>query len=493
MAFPDWVKKQKKQGCEIKEINGHYYMYERKSAYDPARKKSKKVTGAYLGKVTPDGIVPPKKKVDGPVLSLEFGATAFLAGLSGDLLASLRERFDDGTASRVWAMAAMRLVQGCPFGRIDVRYEASWMSRFLPGLSLSAASIARLLDNVGGNRDACARFMRDAMPPSQCLLVDGTGTVSRSDGMNRAMPGHSSTHGFLPQVNQVYVVSVSDSGTTPVFYRNAAGNVPDVTALELTMLDAGIEKATLVADSGFASGGNFNLLSGLGLDYVVPLKRNTAEVDLGGIAYEELFAYHGRAISAHSETKAEYRICVFRDEKMRAKEMGDFLSRKEKSNAAAERKKGFDPGKDLIDVSASTKEKLPSFGTIILRTTMREGSAQSIYELYKVRWEIEQLFDTLRNTLGADESHMHDDTGFEAWTFINHISLIMACRTLSLIREKKKSKTLSLAGLFDMLSHVHAVRVAGEWRLAEVVGKTKDMLVDLGIVLDLETDLLPKS
>jgi hypothetical protein len=26
MAFPDWEKKQKKQGCEIKEINGHYYI-----------------------------------------------------------------------------------------------------------------------------------------------------------------------------------------------------------------------------------------------------------------------------------------------------------------------------------------------------------------------------------------------------------------------------------------------------------------------------------
>ena len=145
---------------------------------------------------------------------------------------------------------------------------------------------------------------------------------------------------------------------------------------------------------------------------------------------------------------------------MRAKEMADFISRKEKSNAAAERRKSFDPEKDLVDVSAAGLERISSFGVIVLRTSVMEGNAQAVYELYKIRWESEQLFDTLRNTLGADESHMRDDTGVEAWTFINHISLIMACRTLSLLRKKKMSKNTSLAGLMDMLSNIHAVRVA---------------------------------
>jgi transposase len=493
MAFPEWVEKQKRQGCEIKCINGKYYMYERKSAYDPVRKKSKKVTGAYLGAVTPDGIVVPKKRIDKPILSLEHGATAFLAGLSTDLLSALYDHFDDDVAQRVWAMSLLRLVNECPFRRIDARYEASWMSRLLPSLSMSPPSITRLLDVVGGSRRACAGFMRSTMAPSEYLLVDGTGTVSRSCGMDGAMPGHSSKHGFLPQVNQIYVVSMSDGGAMPVFYRNAAGNVPDVTALELTLADAGIENATLVADAGFASGVNFGLLDEADIKYVIPLKRNTAEIDLGKTEYEELFTYHDRAISAHSEQKDGYRICVFRDEKMRAKEMGDFLGRKEKGNASAGLKKGFDPSKDLVDVSAAGIERLPTFGTIIFRTTVPGGNAKDIYALYKTRWEIEQLFDTLRNTLGADESYMQDDTGFEAWTFINHISLVIACRVLSLIRKKKKSKDISLAGLMDMLSHVHAVSVADEWRLAEIVGKTKTMLSDLGITLDLRADIVPKS
>ena len=495
MELPDWVEKQKKTGYEIKPIRGHYYMYERKSAWDPVRKKAKKVTGAYVGKVTPEGVVPPKKKLDpdAPVFSMEYGATSFLAGLSGDLLPALRERFSDDVAGRIWAIAALRLMAPCPMNRISSRYESSWMSKALPGLALSPSSITRLLDFVGRSRRECAAFMRDAMPPAPYLLIDGTGAVSRSEGMLRAMPGHSTTHGYVPQVNQVYILALSEGGSFPAFYRNVAGNIPDVTAFNLTVNDAGIEKATVVADAGFASADNFEMLDECGLEYIVPLRRNTTEIALESVEYEGVFDYHHRAIMAHSEEKDGYRICVFRDEKLRAEEMADFVGRKEKANAKAEQKKSFDPERDLLDVAAETKEKIHSFGTIILRTSIIGCDARKIYETYKLRWEIEQLFDTMRNTLEADASFMHDDPGFEAWTFINHVSLIMACRVLAMIREKKMSKDWSLAGMMDHLSRIHAVQVAGEWRLAEVIKKTKKMLDIFSIKLDLDADLIPKS
>ena len=41
----------------------------------------------------------------------------------------------------------------------------------------------------------------------------------------------------------------------------------------------------------------------------------------------------------------------------------------------------------------------------------------------------------------------------------------------------------------DNLSRVHAVQIADERRLAEVVGKTKAMLGDLSINIDLKTNL----
>jgi transposase len=306
------------------------------------------------------------------------------------------------------------------------------------------------------------------------------------------MPGHSKKNGYIPQVNQVYILAVSEGGGMPAFYRNVAGNIPDVTAFSLTVTDADIENATVVADAGFASEDNFGQFAECDLDYIVPLKRNTTEIDLGSVTFEGVFDYHHRAILAHSDEKDGYRVCVFRDEKLRAEEMADFVGRKEKANATAESKRGFDPARDLLDVAGDTNARMHTFGTIILRTSIMDCDARKIYETYKLRWEIEQLFDTMRNTLEADASFMRDDPGFEAWTFINHLSLIMACRVLAIIRERKLSKDWSLAGMMDHLSRIHAVQIAGQWRLAEVIKKTKKMLDRFSIALDLDADLIPK-
>jgi transposase len=493
MAFPYWVERQKKKGFEIKNIRGHYYMYRLKSKWDPVRKKARKVTGEYIGKVTPDGVVPKKKHMaaDSPVFSVEFGASSFLCELSADILHALREHFEDSVAECVFTSSILRLISPCPLKRIDHRYESSWMSRIIPGLALSPSSITGLLDIIGNDRRACAAFMRETMSPSPYILIDGTGTISRSEKIFRAMPGHSKKNGYIPQVNQVYVVSASGNGSAPAFYRNVAGNVPDVTAFSLTVHDAGIENAVVVADAGFASGDNFDMLSDAGLDYIVPLRRNTAEADVCKIEYENIFNYHHRPIFAHSETKDGYRICVFRDEKLRSDEMADAIGRVEKANATAAEKKSFDPGKDLRDVTFETKKRMASFGTVVMRTSLMEEDTKKIYETYKIRWEIEQLFDTMRNTIGQDASFMRDDHGFEAWSFINHVTLMIACRVLAVIRTHDKSKDWSLAGVLDHLSRIHAVQVADEWRLAEVVGKTKKMCEELSINLDLNADLLP--
>jgi transposase len=486
MAFPDWVEKQKKTGFEIKYIRGQYYMYKLKSKWDPNRGKAKKVSGEYIGKVTPEGIVPKRKRIaaDAPVYALEYGATAFISPLAADILCALENCFPDNVAERIFAAAMLRLISHCPFCRLGDRYESSWMSRILPGLALSPASVTGLLNTVGGNRSACAAFMRGTMGTSPYYLIDGTKTVSASSGVLRAMPGHSKTKGFPPQINQVYIMAMSGRGGAPAFYRNVAGNVPDVSALKLTLEDAGIEDATFIGDTGFASGDNFTLFAESGVDYIVPLKRNTTEVRLGDIAFTDVFSYHHRTIWAHSEKKDGYRICVFRDEKLRGDEMTDFVERAEKANTTTKSKKSFVPGRDALrNVSEETALKASGFGTIVVRTSLTDAAPQKIYEAYKFRWEIEQLFDTMRNVCKNDMSYMHNDTGFEAWSFIGHVTLMVACRILALLKEKKMSKEWSLAGVLDHLARIYAVRIADEWKVAETTKKTRELVDKLGFEL----------
>jgi transposase len=496
MAFPDWVEKQKQRGFEIKCIRGQYYMYKLKSKWDPSRGKAKKVSGEYIGKVTPEGIVPKQKRIaaDAPVYALEYGATTFVSSLAADVLCTLENCFPNTAAEHIFVAAMLRLISPCPFCRLGDRYETSWMSKTFPGLALSPASITGLLDMVGANRSACAAFMRETMGTSPYYLIDGTRTVSASNGILRAMPGHSRTKRFLPQINQVYIMAMSERGGVPAFYRNVAGNIPDVSALKLTLEDAGIGSATFIGDTGFASGDNFTLFVKSGVDYIVPMKRNTTEVRLKDISFIEVFAYHHRTIWAYSEEKGDYRICVFRDEKLRSDEMTDFVERVEKANATTVAKKSFVPGRDALrNVSEETAHKASEFGTIIIRTSLMDIALQKIYEAYKFRWEIEQLFDTMRNVCENDTSYMHDDIGFEAWSFIGHITLMVACRILVLLKEKKMSKKWSLSGILDHLARIYAVKIADEWKIAETTKKTRELVDKLGVELSFDSAYLPNN
>lgn len=62
MAIPDKIKSLKPTeygAVEIREISGHYYVYEISSKWDPVKQKAKKVTGKTIGKITEqDGFIP---------------------------------------------------------------------------------------------------------------------------------------------------------------------------------------------------------------------------------------------------------------------------------------------------------------------------------------------------------------------------------------------------------------------------------------------------
>jgi transposase len=490
MVFPEWVEKHKKVGYEIKKINDRYYMYKRKSRWDKEKKKSVKVTGEYIGVVTPDGIKPRKQKLNEnePVFSMEYGATTFIESIAKEEREILGKHFEKKIADQIWAVSISRLISPCPFRRVEEHYKTSWMSEITPNLPLSKSSITNLIDYVGNNRAKCAAYMRDTLQPAPYLLIDGSRVTSKSEGILRALPGHNKNNKYLPQMNQIHIATISESGNCmPGFYRNVSGNTPDISAFELTLEDAGVEEGIIIADNGFASTANFEELEDpeLSLKYIIPLKRNTQEVDLTEIQFEDYFTYHNRGISAHTDDKGGYRVYTFRDAYMYAKEFSDSISRAEKANDSAMKRKNFDPDKDLRDVSAKTKEIENKFGTIVLRTNILDKSPSDIYGLYKIRWDIEQLFKTLRNTCEQDASYMQDDAGFEAWSFFAHITISVACKILAKLRELHLIKNWSLEALLDHLSRIHVVQVGGQWRIAETTKKTKDLVDSLGFKLEL--------
>jgi hypothetical protein len=488
MSFPDWVEAQKKQGYEIKKIGNRYYMYERKSRWDKVRKKSVKVTGEYIGVVTPEGIIPRKERYDvtEPILSKEYGATAFVNYIAGDILESLSKHFDNKTAKMIWVVSVLRLIAPIPFQLIEEYYQASWMSKILPDLPLSKPSITDLMERVGKNRESCAAFMRHTLQPAPYIIIDRSRVTSKSKAVYLPLPHHNKNKQILSQIIQKYMVTVSELGVCmPGFYLNVAGNMPDISAYEFILEDAGVNDGIVLADDCFAPGWNSERLEVPNhyLKYIVPLKHNTQEVNLVTIEFEEHFFYHGSEISAHTEDKNGYRICVFRDVFVYAKEFNDRILRIKKINAADKTERNFHTNEDLHDISVEPKEHEDNFG-IIIRTNIMHTPASYIYQIYNTYREIEFMFNTLRNTCEQDACYMQSDAGFEAWTFFNHVTMMCASRIIALLRENNLLKDWSQEGLLDHLSSIHKVLIADEWRITETTKKVQELILSLGFNLN---------
>ena len=90
------------KNTEIKKIGNNWYLYERFSKYDPTIKRSRKVPGRCLGKITPDGLIATKRRLtpaERPAAVLEetveVGASLFMWKRTEDLRKRLQVHFHD--------------------------------------------------------------------------------------------------------------------------------------------------------------------------------------------------------------------------------------------------------------------------------------------------------------------------------------------------------------------------------------------------------------
>jgi hypothetical protein len=119
----DWVKKiveeeRKKRNIplEAKLLNGNYYLYRSTSRYDRITRKAVKVSD-YIGRITKDGITEKGKDTRS---IYEYGNSALVHSLSGDLIARLQKYFPDRW-SDLYALSVVRLMDPVPLKSVKDR------------------------------------------------------------------------------------------------------------------------------------------------------------------------------------------------------------------------------------------------------------------------------------------------------------------------------------------------------------------------------------
>ncbi|HAJ93417.1 MAG TPA: hypothetical protein DCM41_00850 [Synergistaceae bacterium] len=472
MAYPEWVLKHKAKGTQINCVNGHYYLYEVSSVWNKEKGRAQKITKAYLGTITEEGLIPPGTTRDlklSNAASLnhkEFGASQYLQDISGDIIASLKDQFPD-VWQQIITVSFLRTMYRAPFKRMEHYYTHSFVSEFYQKQQMSGKSISALLRDLGARRENICAFMRKFVGQSSHLFFDATSIFSESGEMDINRIGYNSKRIFTPQISLLYAFA-KDKGE-PAYYRILPGKIRDVSAFGIAVKESGINNAVVVADKGFGSEKNFTILEGSGVEYIIPLRRSSSFFDRSVIktgdksSFDGRFIFRDRLVCYYSRSVGNGRtVHTFVDEDLRSREACDY-------------QKSID-----ADIEGYTPEgflqKQYDFGTIVMLSNMTIG-AKEIYDTYKQRADIEQSFDMLKDLLGQDSSYMQDEDAPEAWAFINHISLMLCYRLFRVIKDHGLTSKYSVEDLIEYLKSITKIKInGGEWITAKVSSKTAKLL-----------------
>lgn len=480
MAHPDWALKHKTKGTELRCIRGKYYLYKVSSFWDKKEKRTRKVTGEMVGRITKDdGLIlkgtkkPSKMQIMlQNVTTKEYGATTVLQQVSTDIIELLKEYFPQHWGELL-ALGINRLLYQAPLKNMEFFYRESFLSEHLPKLNLSKNTLTELMKELGDSKEKINNFLHKFIDGSKHLVFDTSNIISQSKGAEINQVGYNSERNFEPQVNLFYMFSIDKQ--MPVYYRIFPGNIHGINALKLCVIEAGIKNAIAIGDKGFCSQKNIELLQNSDLKYILPLKRDNTLIDYSKLksrnyeqAFDNHFFYNDRVVFYYElPVNSKQKVVVFYDPSLRLDEETNYLRRIEQQQEEYSMN-GY-------------KEKQLSFGTMAMITNMVDCHAKEIYEYYKSRMEVEVVFDMYKNLLQADRSYMHSDESIHAWVFINHIATLMYYKIFNLIKQHNLLSKISPKDLLMRLSRVTKLKINNNWHMAEINSKSQKLFKKLSL------------
>jgi transposase len=478
--YPKWVLKYKKPGIEIRCIRGKYYVYKVTSKWDPDIKRSRKITGEYLGRITEaEGFISVgsgrSKRQREEIKSVQVKENGFSCFINNNLRDNVKliEKHFGETWQTIVAISYGRLLYQSPLKNIGFHFGHSYLSEQLETIDLRGKNVGLFLKELGKQREKIVEYFKEYRRADDCILIDGTDIVSESRKMTKCKLAISKEGTYQSLINTMFIFSVGMD--TPIYYRLMPGNIKDVKSFKLCLRESGIKEATIIVDKGFYSKYNIEDLDIAGLKYIMPLKRDNKMINYDIIKsgnkgnYEGYFKYAGRYIWYYTIKQPDGKeIYVYLDDELKMEEEKDYLKRIDKEIEGYEIERFY--------------ERQKYFGSIALYTNNAEKvTAEQAYTLYKSRVEVENMIDTFKNVLESDRTYMQDEETLEGWMFVNHIAMQWYYSLHSLLLKNNLLKTYSVNDILEALKQIHKVKINGEWYKEEITHKTEELMNKLGI------------
>ena len=502
MSLPDWTRKHKEPRTEIKRIKNGFYKYEVAYPYSIERKRSVKKTIRLLGKITEkDGFIPSSKDtlrkaaVEPPAVDIKtFGVAALFEELMKEEAVSLANAFGPQNANQLLSFAMTRWAHQSPIKRAPLHHARDFISELRPAGQVTERSVSACLRRFGENRQKVVEWMKTLLPKAapgeqEFILMDSTSTPSASENLGVNAVGRGS--GAVPerQVRSMYIGSARLR--QPVYYRLVNGNITDVKSMALCVRESGVGRgAVCVADKGFYSAANIALLEEEGISHIIPLHRGNLLIDYGPLQEAGFkkraghFLWQDRVIWHYSYERDGRAMTTYLDETLMLREERDYLGRMA-THPETHTREGFD-------------EKSHRFGTLTLIHNLAPqpvsgggakasvaapatSLAQTVYESYKLRGEIEVMFDSYKNHLAADATHMRDRHVLEGWLFANFLAMIAHFRLMSRLRDAKLLSQYSPKDILELCKSIYKFKIKGQWQRSEITEKTRKLFARIKV------------
>ena len=489
---PDHIKAMKPPSSEVQLIKGHYYVYAVKARYDKETKRSYSDRQGCIGQIYESiGFVPNKKGAEGQVsVTKEYGATRAVLVLTKGLFEKVRQHFPSDFL-RIYVLSALKLLEkDLTAKRLGWAYERSALSLLLPEVHLSKNTVAEFMERLSLRRGNMVEFMRGFQGPGDgSIIFDGTSMLSAAKGNPYCEKGYSPGKKGATQVRQIYAF---ETGTRrPVYFNVVPGGVPGMSALITSFGELGLKNCVVVLDNGFFRDSNIkHMLATEGMRFILPLKNNTRLVKnehkpflaCKGVAGDS-FMYHRRFIHYRELACGKYPGCkvyVYYDEGRNKALEKERLKKAQMANGGA-------IPKELVQ---ALYEECKMLGVTMLLTNNSSGAEQTYLD-YKARWSIEELFDTMKNTLSFTMNYEAKYETQMGWAFVEFISLMMYYELNNVLTGTGLYKNYSVGDvLFDLKAIEQSNCSAdGVWRLANLTERRKELLATLGVTLEPVTKL----
>lgn len=463
VELPEWVLRHKKKGIAIDRKGNNYYAYRIHSEWDANKGRSKKISDEYLGKVTPDGILPPKHKRQKKVSSIiETGNVIYANRFAKTLIDPLKEFWPESWES-ILAAGVLKLVYREPLKRFSFRYNTCYAKQLWPNAHLSKNSLTKLLSMLGGEWSCQRSFFEDISRYETSMAIDLTHFFSDSDKIAWLESGYN-PQGISHKQLQLLMLWGMDT-QSPGFLKLLPGTGSASKNIILGIQESRFKNVTVVGDKAFYSADNIDWLEDAEIHHVLALRR-----DLSFLKYPATSKYKGHFIHRkNAQWWIEYnwgdrRIVQYLDKQIAADEESAFLRRVDEGNAT----------------NAAFQKARKRFGTLALITDTGLDPKR-LYEFYKQRREIEQMFDTLKNELDGDKTWMQSRESMQGYYFILFIALRIYCQILDHLKRKDLLKKYSVHDVLWNLSKVYTVNVDGTELLGEVTKSTRKLIEEVEV------------